>query len=826
MPSIPAVGYRFHPTNEELIDSYLKPKVLGYEVQGLLILAEVNVCKHEPWDLPVIIIDGDVDISSIKSDDQVWHFLKSDDQGGYVLCKLKKKSNVKTHKREPKHCLASVSNFEAEPSCSMASDFENQNHSELTANSACVESESSHHLASDFENQNSNELMSNSAYDGSGLCHSMTSNYENQHPNEQIVNSAYNGSEQSHPMASDHEKQDPIEMTPMSPFDNLLMASDFDDPLSPLQLEGECDPSLQMPSKLTSYSTYGTGASSILLASDFEYQNQDKETNIPASNEGGKSSLTMPSDLENPNPQEKIDMSTLEEASLHSSTVSPEYSPADASLPEFPELSPQLWAELDAYLALEESLNLHSSHQHPQALRKSLQTESLVPLSSAHFTVFMVDPSEFEFIQSVQPQDANPLNTAYALQNLQLYSKQDCSSSSNQLSVLEYGGVVIDLFHASGLDIPIEQYKGLITSSMFDANCISEPSARGLCSALCSRKFQYIRENKVRKNAEPYIFWTRLFEYGNPDRHGKGYCTDIEARLNMGPTYIRDQWLWNDELLSEVDSVRELRVDVLDIEAHRKRYKRADQSKVTSRAMSSQTPVGYGFHPTDEELVNHYLRFKMHGGYEEEVSRIPEVNVCDYEPWVLPSLSVIQSNDPECYFFCPRNYKYVNSQRINRTTEAGYWKVTGKDHKIKAKSTKEHIATKKILVFYKGRFPKGVKTNWVMHEYHPNFNFGSERDFVLCKLKKDPDEIIPTYEEGESSFNVTSGFENQNSNECYYPSTFEESEYGARMASNFTNSEPEDDSYQVQAQLQSFHGFDEGDYNLNSALQFSYGNMY
>ncbi|CAK7348601.1 unnamed protein product [Dovyalis caffra] len=525
MPSIPAVGYRFHPTNEELIDSYLKPKVLGDEVEDLLILAEVDVCKHEPWDLP--------DISSIKSDNQVWHFLKSDDpvwhffcrrdfkyknskrsnrktkkgfwkptgksveirakrtkkvigtkrtlvfyetaspkpvrtqwimheyeyisdsspsnQGGYVLCKLKKKSNVKTHKREPKHCLASVSNFEAEPSCSMASDFENQNHSELTANSACVESESSHHLASDFENQNSNELMSNSAYDGSGLCHSMTSNYENQHPNEQIVNSAYNGSEQSHPMASDHEKQDPIEMTPMSPFDNLLMASDFDDPLSPLQLEGECDPSLQMPSKLISHSTYGTGVSSILLASDFEYQNQDKETDISASNEGERSSLTMPSDLENPNPREKIDMSTLEEASFDSSTVSTEYSRADASLPEFPELSPQLWAELDAYLALEESLNLHSSHQHLQARRKSLHTEALVPLSSAHFTVFMVDASEFDFIQSVQLQDANPLNTAYALQNLQLHSKQDFSSS-NQLSVLENGDVVIDLFHASGLE--------------------------------------------------------------------------------------------------------------------------------------------------------------------------------------------------------------------------------------------------------------------------------------------------------------------------------------------------------------------------------------
>ncbi|KAJ6972658.1 protein NTM1-like 9 [Populus alba] len=235
-------------------------------------------------------------------------------------------------------------------------------------------------------------------------------------------------------------------------------------------------------------------------------------------------------------------------------------------------------------------------------------------------------------------------------------------------------------------------------------------------------------------------------------------------------------------------------------------------------------PVGYGFHPTDEELVNHYLRFKMHGGYEQEVGIIAEANVCDYEPWVLPELSAIQEpNDPECYFFCPRSYKYANSHRANRTTQAGYWKVTGKDRIVKAKTTKEHIATKKTLVFYTVRVPNGIKTNWIMHEYHPNFSFPNQREFVLCKLKKDPGAIM---QEGEASFNVTSNHcENENPNEDNHPQTFEEGEYGARTASNFTN-EPKEDTDQFEAHLASFLGYDERCYSLDSALQFPHGDMY
>lgn len=44
-------GFRFHPTDEELITHYLSPKVLDANFSTVAI-GEVDLNKCEPWDLP------------------------------------------------------------------------------------------------------------------------------------------------------------------------------------------------------------------------------------------------------------------------------------------------------------------------------------------------------------------------------------------------------------------------------------------------------------------------------------------------------------------------------------------------------------------------------------------------------------------------------------------------------------------------------------------------------------------------------------------------------------------------------------------------------
>lgn len=53
-------------------------------------------------------------------------------------------------------------------------------------------------------------------------------------------------------------------------------------------------------------------------------------------------------------------------------------------------------------------------------------------------------------------------------------------------------------------------------------------------------------------------------------------------------------------------------------------------------------PPGFRFHPTDEELVNYYLKRKIHG-LKIELDIIPEVDLYKCEPWELAGSSLFIS---------------------------------------------------------------------------------------------------------------------------------------------------------------------------------------
>ncbi|XP_015956861.1 protein FEZ-like isoform X1 [Arachis duranensis] len=152
---------------------------------------------------------------------------------------------------------------------------------------------------------------------------------------------------------------------------------------------------------------------------------------------------------------------------------------------------------------------------------------------------------------------------------------------------------------------------------------------------------------------------------------------------------------------------------------------------------------GFRFHPTDEELVGFYLKRKIQQ-MPLSIELIKQLDIYKYDPWDLPK--VAGTGEKEWYFYCPRDRKYRNSARPNRVTGAGFWKATGTDRPIYSSEGSKCIGLKKSLVFYKGRAAKGVKTDWMMHEFRlPSLVDSSSSDkttipandsWAICRIFK------------------------------------------------------------------------------------------
>ncbi|URD79252.1 No apical meristem (NAM) protein [Musa troglodytarum] len=152
----------------------------------------------------------------------------------------------------------------------------------------------------------------------------------------------------------------------------------------------------------------------------------------------------------------------------------------------------------------------------------------------------------------------------------------------------------------------------------------------------------------------------------------------------------------------------------------------------------SHVPPGFRFHPTEEELVDYYLRKKVAPrGIDLDI--IKDVDLYKIEPWDLQGIhrhrcKIGTEEQNEWYFFSHKDKKYPTGTRTNRATAAGFWKATGRDKPIYSKNSL--IGMRKTLVFYEGRAPNGQKSDWIMHEYRLESIELQEEGWVVCRVFK------------------------------------------------------------------------------------------
>ncbi|XVF59977.1 hypothetical protein PTKIN_Ptkin08bG0005600 [Pterospermum kingtungense] len=123
-------------------------------------------------------------------------------------------------------------------------------------------------------------------------------------------------------------------------------------------------------------------------------------------------------------------------------------------------------------------------------------------------------------------------------------------------------------------------------------------------------------------------------------------------------------------------------------------------------------PIGYRFHPTDEELVVHYLKRKALS-LPLPASVIPELDVFQTDPWSLPG--DLKENR---YFFSKRYGNDSNNKRKRLAAGSGYWKPIGKEKPILASGSNQVVVgMRKALIFCEKNRSNEANTRWLLHQY-------------------------------------------------------------------------------------------------------------
>ncbi|EEF47096.1 transcription factor, putative [Ricinus communis] len=361
------VGWRFRPTDEELLCNYLKPKILGDPIGGSDV-EEDNLCDYDPWDLfgkfkskygddkeryflspceyyersglrkrkaksggywkctgdPRLITLGDSDEVIGTKRSLVYHNPNATDLikteytytakldrpilGNFVLYKLKRKSKKKQ--------APSKRAMKAKPHCR-----------KTRPNKKARRDESSNSTASSlaFENKNTKDTIANAANGAEGKERNrMVSDIENQYPpNKKTASSTYEKGESSYPKASDVENQNLSEtasaLTSNKGETSSLMASSTGNQnfnqITIVSTNNKGDKSCTVvfdlenliPNKITDTSLYDKSKPICPRASCVEIQNSHEMINVSSHNKD-ETTFLMDFDFEKQNPIEKITM--------------------------------------------------------------------------------------------------------------------------------------------------------------------------------------------------------------------------------------------------------------------------------------------------------------------------------------------------------------------------------------------------------------------------------------------------------------------------------------------------------------------------------------
>ncbi|KAH1095980.1 hypothetical protein J1N35_012901 [Gossypium stocksii] len=174
--------------------------------------------------------------------------------------------------------------------------------------------------------------------------------------------------------------------------------------------------------------------------------------------------------------------------------------------------------------------------------------------------------------------------------------------------------------------------------------------------------------------------------------------------------------------------------------------------------MNNPKLKGYGFNPSDQILVG-YLRDRTLFGSDYLVQDIIDLghDICNYDPWDLPSCDSVTPNDSEQCFIYPKTLKYANSKSkeigtptgqvrngyqlqpmINRATKNGKWKVSGVRVNVKSSDeTKQVIGIKTRLYFKHNSCPN--KTICVLHQFEL-----VDIDPCQVRLELSPEPLVET----------------------------------------------------------------------------------